>query len=111
KRVRVEYGFSRPEIGGQIGLNADQIKRIENGKVSLRFGPGWRFCEFTKTNPLWLAFGEIHPRIGFAPYAPRDSDAQADEGNRFQGVMADWADKYARRRIRFFKTSPDTERI
>ena len=111
KQLRIEYGFSRTEIGAQIGLTADQIKRIETAKVSLRFGPGWRLCEFTKTNPLWLAFGEIHPRIGFAPYAPRASDASADEGNRFQEVMVDWADKYAQRRTRFFKTSADTQRI
>jgi transcriptional regulator with XRE-family HTH domain len=92
RQVRVESGLPRRELASHIGLTVDQIRRVENGIVSLRFRPGWRFCAFTRTNPLWLAFGDTYARLGFAPLAQKTVPIR--DTDRFQSVMADWADKY-----------------
>lgn len=112
KHIRVQNGFSRRDIAGQIGLTPDQVKRVENGLASLRFGPAWQFCAFTRVNPLWLAFGDIHPRLGFAPTGKKLASVMTDRASdRFQSVMTDWSERYAGRRARFFKTGTETERI
>lgn len=46
-------------------MSSQQLNRVERGTVSLRFRPGWEFCEQTGTNPLWLAFGDPYPKSGF----------------------------------------------
>jgi transcriptional regulator with XRE-family HTH domain len=46
-------------------LSLPQLKRVERGEVSVRFLPALRFCEFTDTNPLWLAFGDPENPFGF----------------------------------------------
>ena len=103
KQVRVQCRFSRPELAPQIGLTADQIKRAENGTVSLRFGPAWRFCELTRTNPLWLAFGDLYPRVGFASLPSEQINPR--EPDLFQNIMGEWAIGYARYRVARLKIS------
>jgi transcriptional regulator with XRE-family HTH domain len=105
RRVRTEYGLSRRLISDRVTLTEDQINRVERGNVSLRFGPGWRFCELTQTNPLWLAFGDLYPRIGFAAHPSADS--QLESPDLFQDIMGNWAMGYARYRAKRFKISSE----
>src|SRR5437870_2111735 len=63
RQVRREYRISRQLLAEHLAISADQVNRIERGLVSLRLGPAWDFCELTKTDPYWLAFGDPRPRI------------------------------------------------
>jgi DNA-binding XRE family transcriptional regulator len=63
--VREELGASQVSAARRMLLSRDQLKRIERGEVAVRFFPVLFFCDFTNTNPLWLAFGEPEKRLGF----------------------------------------------
>jgi transcriptional regulator with XRE-family HTH domain len=61
--IRKGHRISQRLAAAQMGLSRQQLDRIERGEVAVRFLPALRFCEFTDTNPLWLAFGE--PEVPF----------------------------------------------
>jgi transcriptional regulator with XRE-family HTH domain len=106
KQVRTEYRLTRREVADRIGMTPDSLNRVERGKVALRFGPGWKFCEVTRTNPVWLAFGDQHPRIGFAPFARIDSE---EKSVPFFSTMLGWARTYEEHRKKSFKITPPQE--
>lgn len=107
RQVRSEYGLTRSDVADHVDLTPDQLNRIERGTVALRFGPAWKFCEFTQTNPLWLAFGEPFPRIGFAPI-PAISGEEFSES--FISHMARFAETYRVIRTRRLKVSSGAQR-
>ena len=77
RRIRKEYGISRSLLATQIGMSADQIKRVERGAVALRLGAGWDFCVLTNTDPRWLAFGDEFKRPALWRTQQRISDAES----------------------------------
>jgi len=57
RAVRNRQALSQAILAQQIGLSRDQVANVEYGRASLRMWPGWRFCKFTDTHPVWLATG------------------------------------------------------
>jgi transcriptional regulator with XRE-family HTH domain len=75
--VRTEYKISRSLLADHLAISTNQLNRFERGTVSVRLGVGWRFCELTRTNPFWLAFGEPNERAAlgqFGSIPPEDKD-------------------------------------
>lgn len=96
RRVRTDQRISQRLAASRMGLSRDQLKRIERGEVSVRFFPGWNFCQFADANPLWLAFGDPEKRFGFVACA----NATVDENARFLDVLKRYGERY--RTFRFF---------
>ncbi len=76
--VRREYGISRRLLAEHLSISADQLNRYERGVVAIRVAPGWAFCELTKTNPYWLAFGEPHSRVALGRFGSIKSEEKAE---------------------------------
>jgi transcriptional regulator with XRE-family HTH domain len=74
----------------QMGLSRDQLNRIETGAVAPRFFAAWNFCQFTDTNPLWLAFGDPEARFGFVACA----NSNVSDGARFLDVLQTYGERY-----------------
>jgi transcriptional regulator with XRE-family HTH domain len=68
RAVRTEYQISRRSLAQYLSISSNQLIRIERSSVNLRLGVGWDFCELTKTNPYWLAFGEPHHRLALGHF-------------------------------------------
>jgi transcriptional regulator with XRE-family HTH domain len=83
--VRKECGLNQTLTARQIGLSRDQLKRIERGEAAVRFLPAFLFCYFTRTSPLWLAFGQPEKRFGF--FGVRPIVATEDPAVTFLEVM------------------------
>jgi transcriptional regulator with XRE-family HTH domain len=103
--LRKDYRFHRREIAELVRITTDQLKRVERGEVALRFGIGWRFCQVTKANPLWLAFGDVYGRLGFAEW---QIDVKQRSDDLFLDVMKDHAFDYDRFRTKRLRMSKET---
>ena len=90
RHVRREQKVSERIAAERIGLSRDQLRRIERAQVAVRFFPAWHFCQFTNTNPLWLAFGEPEARHGFIACA--NSSVPTDA--RFLQVISAYGEQY-----------------
>jgi transcriptional regulator with XRE-family HTH domain len=93
--VRREQRISERLAARQMGLSRDQLRRIERGEVAVRFFAAWNFCQFSNTNPLWLAFGESDGRHGFVTCA----NSTLPDDARFLEILQKYGSRY--RRLRF----------
>jgi len=105
RRIRKEYGISRSLLATQTGMSADQINRVERGRVALRLGPGWDFCVVTGTHPLWLAFGDEFKRVALWSTQQRISDAES--GLPFLRCIKEV--RAGRRELHLSETSPQAD--
>jgi transcriptional regulator with XRE-family HTH domain len=88
--VRTEKTLGQRATALQMGLSRDQLNRIETGTVAPRFFAAWNFCQFTDTNPLWLAFGDAEGRFGFVACANSNVSYEA----RFLEVLQTYGERY-----------------
>lgn len=87
--IRKANGISRRLAAEQTGVSQDQIDRIERGEARIRFFAAWNFCQFTDTNPLWLAFG------GYESKTPFESCVNSMvPDTQFLAVMERFGDRY-----------------
>ena len=107
REVRTSFHISQRVVAEQIGISRDQLNRIERTLAAPRFTAAWSFCELTKTNPLWLAFGGPYGRVGFAPGDLSDVPGDAP----FLEVMRSIEREYNQYRAETFKIPDDQRRI
>jgi transcriptional regulator with XRE-family HTH domain len=105
RRVRTEFHISRRLLADYLSISADQLNRVERGSVGLRFATAIEFCELTKTNPLWLAFGDKYPRSGYATVGPIREQKSAP----FFAMMCEIAPEYEAHRRTLQKIAPQQE--
>lgn len=102
RHCRIEARFNQSALAKQIKVSRDQLKRIEEGTVSPRFWPTWRFCQLLDLNPLWVAFGAPYEPGGWATFRVHEMPEQ----QLFSNTMRAIAEAYARERERFYKSDP-----
>jgi transcriptional regulator with XRE-family HTH domain len=102
KKARVARGQARWFLASTAGIDSDSLKRIELGRVPLRYSVARWLIPFLDLNPIWLltGTGEMHGSIPL----PSEADLKASESALFSEVFREkiW---------HVLKTAPETDSL
>ena len=84
KEFRAQWKCTRPHLANQIGITPEEIKRIENGLVPLKYGVARKIFSYLPINPHWAATGNGLPK-GYV-ILPTGEELKSNENALFSEV-------------------------